>query len=138
MVKNEVYEKEIEKIAPKLERLEGRPFDEIIGGLIHEITVSGISWDLIFALTYVLDPSRFYIEVGHDVRGYTVGFAADTPMGEDFGIFLYRLTRFDRRPTEKEARDFIKELLPRGRIEIEGLLKKAYGVVDTCKVIQGP
>ena len=136
MVSNEVYEQEIKRIAPKLEKLKDRSFDEIIGGLIHEITVSGISRDLIFALTYVLDPSRFYIEVGHDVRGYTVGFAADTPMG-DFGIFLYRLTRFDRRPTEKEARDFIKELLPRGRIEIERLLKKAYGVVDTCKVIQG-
>lgn len=136
MVKNEVYEQEIKRISPKLEELKGQPFDEIMKGLYNEVFHSPISQALVFALTYVLDPSRFFIEIGHDGRGYIVGFAADTPMGEDFGAFLYRLTRFDRRPTDKEARDFIKELLPKGRIGVEGLLKKAYGVVDTCKVIQ--
>ena len=136
MVSNEVYEKEIERIAPKLEELKDRPFDEIMKGLYNEVSLSPISVSLVFALTYVLDPSRFFIEIGHDGRGYIVGFAADTPMGDYFGAFLYRLTQFDRRPTEKEARDFIKELLPRGRIEVEGLIEKAKEVVDTCKVIQ--
>lgn len=136
MVKNEVYEQEIEKIVPRIEELENKSFDEIMKGLYNEVFHSPISQALVFALTYVLDPSRFFIEIGHDGRGYIVGFAADTPMGEDLGAFLYRLTRFDRRPTDKEARDFIKEILPRGRIGVEGLLKKAYGVVDTCKVIQ--
>lgn len=33
MVSNKVYEQEIEKIAPKLKRLEGKSFDEIMEGL---------------------------------------------------------------------------------------------------------
>ena len=134
MVSNEVYEKEIEKIAPKLKRLEGRPFNEIINGLYYELSYSRIPRTLVFALTYILDPSRFFIEISHLPGGYAVEFTADVPLGV-FGTFVYRDTLPGKRPTDKEARDLIKESLAEV-IEVEGLLKKAKKVVDTCKVIQ--
>ena len=87
MVSNEVYEREIERISPKLKRLEGKPFDEIIWGLYYEVSGSKIAWDLIFALIYVLDPSRFFIEIGLLSGRYTVKFKADTPLG-NFGTFF--------------------------------------------------
>lgn len=135
MTKNELYEREIERIAPKLKELEGRPFDEIMNGLYNEVFHSSISRSLIFALTYVLDPSRFFIEIGHLFGGYIIEFTADTPL-RGFGPFVYRNVRSGKRPTDKEARDFIKEFLE-DNIRVEGLLKKAEEVVDTCKVIQG-
>lgn len=135
MVKNEVYEREIERIAPKLEKLKDRPFDEIMQGLHREIIGSCISQTLVFALTYVLDPSRFFIEISHLSGRYTVKFKADTPLG-NFGSFLYKISWSDKRPTEKEARDFIKEFLLEGSIDVEELIKRAKEVVDTCKVIQ--
>lgn len=137
MVKNEVYEKEIERIAPKLEELKSRPFDEIMQGLSHEILYSPITKTLIFALTYVLDPSKFYIKVGYWAREgeYVVRFTVDVPLGGYGTFFLYKVSQFDKMPTDKEARDLIKESLAEV-IEVEGLLKKAKKVVDTCKVIQ--
>lgn len=138
MVKNELYEKEIERIAPKLEKLKDRPFDEIMDGLYNEIFHSSISRTLIFALTYILDPSRFFIEVNHDVRGdYEVKFAADIPL-KYLRSLVGIVDKSGKRPTDKEARDFIKEILPKRGIEVEGLIEKAKEVVDTCKVIQGP
>ena len=136
MVSNEVYEKEIEKIAPKLKELEGRPFDEIMQGLRHEIFYNPISQTLVFALTYILDPSRFFIEISHLSGRYTVKFKADTPLG-NFGTFFYKIFWSDKRPTDKEARDFIKEFLLEGSIDVEKLIKRAKEVVDTCKIIQG-
>lgn len=136
MVKNWIYEQAIEKIAPKLEELEGRPFDEIIHGLYHEILYSSITRTLIFALTYVLDPSRFFIEIGHNGRDYTVTFAADIPL-KYLRSLVSIVDKSGKRPTDKEARDFIKEILPKRGIEVEGLIEKAKEVVDTCKVIQG-
>lgn len=136
MVKNEIYEKEIERIAPKLEELKGRPFDEIMNGLYNEVFHSSITRSLIFALTYVLDPSRFFIEIGYLFGRYTVKFTADTPL-MGMGPFVYRNVRSDKRPTDKEARDFIKEFLE-DNIRVEGLVEKAEEVVNTCKVIQGP
>lgn len=138
MVKNEVYEQEIKRISPKLEKLKGRPFDEIMKGLNDDLLQSTIPWALIFALTYVLDPSRFFIEVNHDVRGdYEVKFAADIPL-KYLRSLVGIVDKSGKRPTDKEARDFIKEILPKRGIEVEGLIEKAKGVVDTCKVIQGP
>lgn len=137
MVKNEVYEQEIEKIVPRLEELENKSFDEIIHGLYHEILYSPITRTLIFALTYILDPSRFYIEVEHDRRGYSVKFAADIPL-KYLRSLVGIVDKSGKRPTDKEARDFIKEILPKRGIEVEGLIEKAKEVVDTCKVIQGP
>ena len=134
MVSNEVYEREIERISPKLEQLKDRPFDEIMKGLYNELNSSSITLALIFALTYVLDPDRFFIEIGHGFGRYVVRFAADTPLGS-LGVFVYKLAQFDKMPTEKEVRDFIKGLLVK-EFYIEGLLKKAYGVVDTCKIIR--
>lgn len=134
MVKNWVYEQEIERIAPKLEELKDLPFDEIMRDLYNEIFQSDLPRTLIFALTYVLAPSRFYIEVHYERRSYTVKFTADTP-SSSFGPFVYRNTRSDRRPTDKEARDFIKKFLAE-EIKVEGLLEKAEEVVDTCKIIR--
>lgn len=136
MVSNEVYEQEVEKIGPKLEKLKNRPFDEIMGGLYDEILQSSISWALIFALIYILDPSRFYIEVEPNLNTYSVNFTADTPL-RGLGSFVYRNTLFPKRPTDKEARDRIKKFLAE-RIKVEGLIEKAEEVVNTCKVIQGP
>lgn len=136
MVKNWVYEEEIERIAPKLEELKGRPFDEIMNGLYREVFQSSITRPLIFALTYVLDPSRFFIEVNHGGKYYVVKFTADTPL-RGLGPFVYRNTLSAKRPIDKEARDFIKKFLAE-EIKVEGLIKKAEEVVDTCKVIQGP
>lgn len=133
MIKNWVYEQEIERISPKLEKLKNRPFDEIMKGLYDEILQSSISWALIFALTYVLDPSRFFIEINS--KG-DVKFTADTPL-KGFGPFVYLGIRSDKRLTEEEARGFIKKSLADG-IKVEGLIEKAKEVVDTCKVIQGP
>lgn len=130
------YEQEIERIGPRLENLKNRSFDEIMRGLYHEIFRSNIPRDLIFALTYILDPSRFYIEVHHNGVSYTVKFTASTPLSS-FGPFVYRDTRSDRRPIDKEARDFIKKFLAE-EIKVEGLIEKAKEVVDTCKVIQWP
>lgn len=138
MVSNEVYEQEIKRIAPRLEKLENKSFDEIIHGLYHEILYSPITRTLIFALTYILDPSRFFIEVNHERRGYyTVTFTADIPL-KYLRALVSIVDKSGKRPTDKEARDFIKEILPKRGIEVEGLLKKAKEVVDTCKVIQGP
>ena len=139
MVSNEVYEREIEKIGPKLEELEDRPFDEIMKGLFPEILYSPITRDLVFALTYVLDPSRFYIEVYHDGRGYRVNFAADIPP-KYLGLLVSIVDKSGKRPTDKEARDLIKKYIgDRGKsgIEVGGLVEKAKEVVDTCKIIQG-
>lgn len=136
MIKNWVYEQEIERISPKLEKLKNRPFDEIMNGLYNEIFQSSISRALIFALTYILDPSRFCIEVNHNGVSYTVKFTADTPL-RGLGAFVYRDTRSGKRPTDKEARDFIKKFLAE-EIKVEGLIEKAKEVVDTCKLIQGP
>ena len=138
MVSNEVYEQEIEKISPKLEELEGRPFDEIMWGLLPEILYSPITRALIFALTYVLDPSKFYIEVNLTGRDYRVNFAADIPP-KSLRLLVSIVDKSDKRPTDKEARDLIKKYIgDRGKsgIEVEGLIKKAKEVVDTCKVIQ--
>ena len=134
MVKNELYEKEIERIAPKLEELKNRSFDEIMKGLYNEIFQSSIFKSLIFALTYILDPSRFYIEVNHNGRGYTVKFTADTPLPGDL---VFKYTGLGRRPTDEEAREFIKKFLTEG-FKIEGIIKKVKEVIDTCKVVQGP
>ena len=137
MVKNEVYEQEIKRIAPRLEKLENKSFDEIIHGLYHEILYSPITRTLIFALTYVLAPSRFFIEVNHDWRDYTVKFAADIPL-KYLRSLVSIVDKSGKRPTDEEARDFIKEVLSKRGIEVEGLVEKAKEVVDTCKVIQGP
>ena len=138
MVSNELYEQAIEKIAPRLEKLENKSFDEIIHGLYHEILYSPITRALIFALTYVLDPSRFFIEVNHNVRGdYEVKFAADIPL-KYLRSLVSIVDKSGKRPTDEEARDFIKEVLSKRGIEVEGLVEKAKEVVDTCKVIQGP
>ena len=142
MVKNELYEQAIEKIVPKLEKLKGRPFDEIIEGLIHEMIESGICQDLMFALTYVLDPSKFYIEVGYWTRygEYTVNFAVDTPQycwGPDIGVNIK--ADESERPTDEEARDLIKKYIGRrdkGGIDVEGLIKRAEEVVDTCRIVR--
>lgn len=135
VVSKEIYEREIEKIAPKLEKLKGRPFDEIMKGLDYDIRQSSIPWDLVFALTYVLDSDRFFIEVDRGRGyGYRVKFAADTTL-RGLTTFVYRGTLSDKMPTEKEARDFVKKYLAYG-VEVEGLLEKAKEVVDTCKVIQ--
>ena len=135
MVSNEVYEREIERISPKLEELKGRSFDEIMKGLYDDLRQSSIPWDLIFALTYVLDPDRFFIEIGHGFGRYIVKFKADTPLGS-FGSFLYKISWSDKMPTDGEARDFIKKYLAEV-IKVEGLIEKAKEVVDTCKIIQG-
>lgn len=137
MVKNEVYEQEIKRITPRLEELKDKSFDEIIQGLYPEILYSPITLTLIFALTYILDPSRFYIEVNHDGRNYRVKFAADIHI-KYLGLLVSLVDKSGKRPTDEEARDFIKEFLPKGAIEVEGLLEKAKEVVNTCKVIQGP
>ena len=138
MTKNELYEQAIERIAPKLEELKNKSFDEIIHGLYHEILYSPITRTLIFALTYVLDPSRFFIEVNHNVRGdYEVKFAADIPL-KYLRSLVSIVDKSGKRPTDEEARDFIKEVLSKRGIEVEGLIEKAKEVVDTCKVIQGP
>lgn len=137
MVKNEVYEQEIKRITPRLEELENKSFDEIIHGLYHEILYSPITRTLIFALTYVLDPSKFFIEVNHNGRDYTVKFAADIPL-KYLRSLVSIVDKSGKRPTDKEARDFIKEILPKRGIEVGGLIEKAKEVVDTCKVIQGP
>lgn len=136
MVKNEVYEQEIERIGPKLEKLKDLPFDEIMRSLHNAVFCSDITISLVFALTYILDPSRFFIEVEQGRRNYAVKFTADTPL-RGLGDFVYRNTLSAKRPTDKEARDFTKKFLAE-RIEVEGLLEKAEEVVDTCKVIQGP
>lgn len=135
MIKNWVYEQEIERISPKLEKLKNRSFDEIINGLYNELFQSSIPRALIFALTYILDPSRFYIEVNHNGVSYTVKFTSD-PHLTGFGHFVYRDTRSGKRPTDKEARDFIKKFLVED-LGVEGLIGKAKEVVNTCKVIQG-
>lgn len=101
--------------------------------LHNAVFCSDITISLIFALTYILDPSRFYIEVDHDGRGYSVKFTADTPL-RGLGDFVYRNTLSTKRPTDKEARDFIKKFLAE-RIKVEGLIKKAEEVVDTCKIM---
>lgn len=136
MVKNEVYEQEIKRISPKLEELKGQPFDEMMWDLYYEVSGSKITRTLIFALTYVLDPSRFFIEVNHNGRDYTVKFAADIPL-KYLRSLVSIVDKSGKRPTDKKARDFIKEILPKRGIEVEGLIEKAKEVVDTCKVIQG-
>lgn len=137
MVKNWVYEEEIERIAPKLEELKDRPFDEIMKGLYNEIFQSSIFKSLIFALTYILDPSRFYIEVNHNGRSYTVKFTIDTPLMVPEGFVYVYNTGLGKRPTDEEAREFIKKFMTEG-IKVEGIIKKVKEVIDTCKVIQGP
>lgn len=137
MVKNEVYEKEIERIAPRLEELKDKSFDKIIGGLYGEILKSSIPGALIFALTYILDPSKFFIEVNHTGRGYRVKFTADLPM-KYLGPIVSIVDKSGKRPTDEKARDFIKEFLPKTGVKVEGLIEKAKEIVDTCKVIQGP
>ena len=136
MVNNKAYEQEIERIGPKLEELEGRPFDEIMKGLYDDVFGGDLYQTVVFALTYILAPSRFYIEVNYreGVR-YYINFAADTSI-KYFGSFVRLQHKSDERPTDEEARGLIKKFLPEGDIVVKGLLEKAYGVVDTCKVIQ--
>ena len=138
MVSNEVYEQEIKRIAPRLEKLENKSFDRMMNGLYYDVLESKIDRTLSFALTYVLDPSKFYIEVNQRLGGYTVEFNADTPL-MGLGAFAYIWAGSDKRPTDKEARDIIKKCLDDGEsgIEVEGLIEKAKGVVNTCKVIKG-
>lgn len=142
VISNEVYEQEIEKIVPRLEELENKSFDEIIHGLYHEILYSPITRSLIFALTYVLDPSKFYIGVDYWAGWgeYVVKFAVDIPQ-YPWGPNIYREIKADEseRPTDKEARDLIKKYIgdrDKGGLEVEGIIKKAKEVIDTCKVIR--
>lgn len=137
MVKNEVYEKEVERMAPKLEELKNKSFYEIMDGLYNEVFHSSIPRALIFALTYALDPSKFYIEVDYWAREgkCVLKFTADLPLRYLGGPLISLVNKSAKRPTDKEARDFIKKCLDEG-IRVEGLIKRAEEVVDTCKVIQ--
>ena len=141
MTKNELYEQEIKRISPKLEELKNKSFYEIMDGLYNEVSHSSISRTLIFALTYVLDPSKFYIEVDYWAREgkCVLKFTADLPLRYLGGPLISLVNKSAKRPTDKEARDLIKKCIgdrDKGGLEVVGLIKRAEEVVDTCKVIQ--
>ena len=141
MVKNELYEQEIKRISPKLEKLKDKSFYEIMDGLYNEVSHSSISRTLIFALTYVLDPSKFYIEVDYWAREgkCVLKFTADLPLRYLGGPLISLVNKSAKRPTDKEARDLIKKCIgdrDKCGLEVEGLIKRAEEVIDTCKVIQ--
>ena len=139
MVSNELYEQAIEKIAPKLEKLKDEPFEEIIEELIHEMIESDVSTkDLMFALTYVLDPSKFFIGVLSKRGEYSLLFAIDTPQ-RYWGPTVFINLKADERPTDKEIRDLIKKKFEGNKcgLEVEGLIKRAEEVIDTCRIIEG-